>query len=124
MGFAEAFRGAADYIRDHGWQRGEMGQDGGPRCAGGALMSAMGMTTVTQVDGFLTRARVWAVMGVGRPAGSVLRATIMNYNDLLATGPADVVDLFESLALQYELAEHAMTAVQTTRAEELVPALA
>ncbi len=103
MGMAQAFQAAADYIREFGWQRGEMGQDGGPRCAGGALMSALSMTRTEQVDGFLIRARVWEAMGQAQPAGSALRCTLMNYNDLVATGPADVVDLFEGLALQYEL---------------------
>lgn len=103
IGAAEAFQAAADYIREHGWQRGEMGEDGGPRCAGGALMSVLAATRGAQVDRFLAQAEVRSLIGQERPAGPVLRRTLMNYNDLVATGPADVIDLFEGLALQYEL---------------------
>jgi hypothetical protein len=35
----QVLRGAADYIREHGWLRGRQGQDGGPRCMVGAMWS-------------------------------------------------------------------------------------
>ena len=39
---ADVLRRAADYIAEHGWKRGDMGDHGGPRCAVGALHSAVG----------------------------------------------------------------------------------
>ena len=43
MKTSEALYAAADYIRKHGWQKYDMGCDGGPRCIVGALYSATGM---------------------------------------------------------------------------------
>lgn len=37
--------GAALYLKQHGWRRGGMGTDGGPRCIFGALFSAAGVPT-------------------------------------------------------------------------------
>jgi hypothetical protein len=36
----QVLRGAAQYIREHGWRRRYYGTHGGPRCMLGALMSA------------------------------------------------------------------------------------
>lgn len=36
---SEILYAAADYIRTHGWLRGEAGDHGGPRCISGAIWS-------------------------------------------------------------------------------------
>ena len=39
---ADVLREAASYLETRGWKRGDMGNHGGPRCAVGALHSAVG----------------------------------------------------------------------------------
>jgi hypothetical protein len=112
---------AAGYIREHGWQRGQMGDDGGPRCVGGALMSALETTSEVRVDQWLREVRFPELAGMATPAGSVLRGCVMNYNDFKATGAEDVIDLLEGVALQAQLREAAAGAA-TTAGRELVTA--
>jgi len=42
---ADIFLRVATYIREYGWQKEGMGQDGQPRCSMGALASAYPKTT-------------------------------------------------------------------------------
>lgn len=109
---AETFTAAAGYIKEYGWVRGEWGEDGGPRCAGGALMSVMRAHRTSDVDRFLEAVKVWEPLGLSRPSGPILRCTVMNFNDLIADGPGDVVAMFESLAMHYGLKQMVPPAAQ------------
>lgn len=108
---------AAGYIREHGWQRGQIGDDGGPRCAGGALMSALETTSEVRVDQWLREVRFPELAGMAMPAGSVLRGCVMNYNDFRATGAEDVIDLLEGVALQAQLREASAEAAPAAERE-------
>ncbi len=111
------FLGAAGYLREHGWQRGELGIDGGPRCAGGALMSAMSMTHTCQLESWLQEVGFARLTGQPEPAGAIFPAIIQRYNDLVAGDVHDVIALFEGIALQAELKTLAKTQPRVTEPE-------
>ena len=46
MTAAEVLRRAADYIEEHGWRQQVLGCNGGPRCAVGAMCSAVGKSGI------------------------------------------------------------------------------
>ncbi|WIC88934.1 hypothetical protein SEA_SHAGRAT_66 [Rhodococcus phage Shagrat] len=56
MDASELLRRGADYIDEHGWQRGTWGYPGGPCCAIGSMNVCIGVETgITQAVGFPDR---------------------------------------------------------------------
>jgi hypothetical protein len=79
----QVLRGAADYLREHGWRRRQYGCDGGPRCMMGALWSAGG--------DFLAIEEIGVLMGV---AGG----RITEFNDVHCKTKNDAIAALEIAA--------------------------
>jgi hypothetical protein len=103
---AKDLRGAADYLRTHGWIQGALGEPGGSRCAMGAIYSATSEYAYIEED-------LWP----DTPAfpGNALHR-LAKFNDQPGRTAAQVIDLLESTALGLEVRHLA-----ATRTAESVP---
>jgi hypothetical protein len=107
---AKDLRAAADYLRTFGWtRRGTIGDPGEPRCAGGALYSAIG------IDFFADRGCAIRphLVALGFTADVVWEMhnpfTIACWNDTPERTVEQVLDRLESTALALEIKHLAAT---------------
>jgi hypothetical protein len=90
---SEVLRGAAKYLREHGWQQHSLGADGRARCAVGALYSAAGDEYTT--GAFTARAKRCVEDGIGDPG---LGGALPAWNDAQGRTIDDVIAAFERAA--------------------------
>jgi hypothetical protein len=100
---ARELRAAAGYLREHGWIQYQGGQDGGPRCLGGALLTAIGSgawdCAALNDDA--------AAMGFDAPCSDCIGTSpsdaLVHWNDMEDRTLDEVLDRLESTALALEV---------------------
>jgi hypothetical protein len=110
---AVIFRKCADYSASHGWTKGRLGVDGGPRCATGVIASVVGVTVsdkwiTPQWHSLAKRdekiAFVLRLMRIAAKFASndIPEYTLMSWNDEQYREAEDVVQLFHYIADRME----------------------
>jgi hypothetical protein len=113
---AQIFRGAAQYIREHGHMKHALGGDGGSACAVGALIQgACGSVAAWFSTGGRDQSYVKALALASERFGGEGRLVKWN-NELERTGE-EVIVLFEDLAFDEELKAAATCTLDTPSPE-------
>lgn len=117
--------GAAHYLKQHGWQKGNMGKHGGPRCIFGALFSAAEVPT--KVDN--PKKFVWQdeKTPLGRAAKELRKMIsyktgtrrVYDFNDYHCEDIDDAVEMLECAADRTW--DHSLEAVHNRYAKRFIP---